>query len=67
MMAALDTLRPRYQEALTLRYLAGLSADDAAEAMGCTKPVLAVTLHRALGALRRAVEPDALEAEGVPA
>jgi RNA polymerase sigma-70 factor (ECF subfamily) len=56
MLSALDTLRPRYQEALTLRYLSGLSADDAAEAMGCSKPVLAVTLHRALGALRREVE-----------
>ncbi len=56
MLDALDTLRPRYQQALTLRYLAGLSADDAADAMECTKPVLAVTLHRALGALRRAVE-----------
>ena len=62
MLSALDKLRPRYQEALTLRYLADLSADDAAEAMGCTKPVLAVTLHRALGALRRAIEVD-----GVPA
>lgn len=56
MIDALGTLRPRYQEALTLRYLSGMSADEAAEAMGCSKPVLAVTLHRALGALRRAVE-----------
>jgi RNA polymerase sigma-70 factor (ECF subfamily) len=56
MLAALDTLRPRYQQALTLRYLAGLSAEEAAEAMECTKAVLAVTLHRALGALRRALE-----------
>jgi RNA polymerase sigma-70 factor (ECF subfamily) len=56
MIEALDTLRPRYQRALTLRYLAGLSADEAADAMGCSKPVLAVTLHRALGALRKAVE-----------
>jgi RNA polymerase sigma factor (sigma-70 family) len=56
MLSALDTLRPRYQEALTLRYLSGLSAEEAAEAMGCTKPVLAVTLHRALGALRREFE-----------
>jgi RNA polymerase sigma-70 factor (ECF subfamily) len=56
MLAALGTLRPRYQEALTLRYLSGLSADDASRAMDCSKPVLAVTLHRALGALRRAVE-----------
>ena len=59
MMSALDTLRPRYQEALMLRYLSGLSADESAKAMRCTKPVLAVTLHRALAALRRAVESDA--------
>jgi RNA polymerase sigma-70 factor (ECF subfamily) len=55
MLSALGELRPRYQEALTLRYLSGLTADEAAEAMGCSKPVLAVTLHRALGALRQAV------------
>jgi len=61
MLGAMDSLRPRYQEALTLRYLAGLSADDAATAMGCTKSVLAVTLHRAVGALRRAVEAQGLE------
>ena len=52
---ALATINPRYQDAISLRYLAGLSADEAAAAMGCTKPVLAVTLHRALGALRRAI------------
>jgi len=56
MLAAMETLQPRYQQALTLRYLGGMSADDAAEAMGCTNSVLAVTLHRALGALRRAME-----------
>lgn len=56
MLEAMVTLRPRYQKALTLRYLAELDADDAAEAMGCSKPVLAVTLHRALTALRRATE-----------
>lgn len=56
MLDAFSTLRPRYQEALSLRYLSGLSADEAATAMGCSKPVLAVTLHRALTALRRAVE-----------
>lgn len=56
MLEAMSTLRPRYQEALSLRYLAGLDPDDAAKAMGCSKPVLAVTLHRALGALRRAYD-----------
>ena len=53
--AALDRLRPRYQEVISLRYLAGLSADDAAVALGISKPVLAVTLHRALRALEREV------------
>ena len=54
--AALDGLRPRYQEVIVLRYLSGLSADDAATALGISKPVLAVTLHRALTALGRAVD-----------
>jgi RNA polymerase sigma-70 factor, ECF subfamily len=62
MLEAMSTLRPRYQEALSLRYLAELDADDAAKAMGCTKPVLAVTLHRALGALRRAYDDDEVSA-----
>ena len=56
MLDAMSTLRPRYQEALSLRYLSELGADDAANAMGCSKPVLAVTLHRALGALRKAYD-----------
>ena len=53
---ALSTLPDRYQEAISLRHLAGLDADEAAAAMGCTKAVLAVTLHRATKALRRAIE-----------
>ena len=56
MLDAMSTLRPRYQEALSLRYLSELGADDAADVMGCSKPVLAVTLHRALGALRKAYD-----------
>lgn len=55
-MAALSRLRPRYQEAISLRYLAGLTHEEAAVAAGCTKPVFAVTLHRAMTALRREVE-----------
>ena len=57
--AALATLRPRYQRAISLRYLAGLSHEEAAEAMGCSKAVMAVTLHRATAALRRAVQAAA--------
>lgn len=57
-LTSLATLNPRYQKAISLRYLAGLSPADAAEAMGTTKPVLAVTLHRALAALRRALDKE---------
>ena len=55
MRQALSTLNPRYREAITIRYLGEMSADDAAAAVGCSKAVLAVTLHRALGALRRSM------------
>ena len=53
---ALSTLPERYQEAISLRHLSGLDAEEAAAAMGCTKAALAVTLHRATKALRRAME-----------
>jgi RNA polymerase sigma-70 factor (ECF subfamily) len=56
--AAMATLRPRYQEAISLRYLAGLSHPQAAEAMGCSAPAMAVVVHRALKALRRAIAAD---------
>jgi len=56
---ALATLSPRYQEVITLRYLSGLSPEEAAGAMGCSKATLAVTLHRALRALKRAIEVEA--------
>jgi RNA polymerase sigma-70 factor (ECF subfamily) len=55
MHRALATLRPRYQEAITMRYLAGFSAEDTARVLGCSKGVLAVTLHRAIAALRSAM------------
>lgn len=59
---AIATLHPRYREAVSLRYLAGLTSDEAASALGCSKAVLAVTLHRGLGALRKAMSTH-LEAE----
>jgi RNA polymerase sigma factor (sigma-70 family) len=58
MRSALSTLPVRYQEAITLRYLSSLSADEAAASMRCSKPTLAVTLHRALRALRRAMQVE---------
>jgi len=61
---ALSTLPERYQEAISLRHLAGLDAEEAAAAMGCTKPALAVILHRATKALRRAIEGRRSRDEG---
>lgn len=52
---ALGTLNPRHQEVIALRYLAGLSASEAAEAMGIPPPTLAAVLHRALKALEAAM------------
>lgn len=52
---ALGTLNPRHQEVIALRYLAGLSASEAAEAMGIPPPTLAAVLHRALKALESAM------------
>jgi RNA polymerase sigma-70 factor (ECF subfamily) len=50
--AALAALRPRHQEAVTLRHLSGLTPTEAAAAMQMTTATFAVTLHRAMRALR---------------
>lgn len=55
-LQALDSINPRYQEAIQLRYFSGLSHEQAAEAMGASKPVMAVTLNRARKALKKALE-----------
>jgi RNA polymerase sigma-70 factor (ECF subfamily) len=52
----LDAINPRYQRALVLRHLSGLDHESAARAMGLTPPRMAVLVHRATKALRRAVE-----------
>jgi RNA polymerase sigma-70 factor (ECF subfamily) len=64
MHAALDRLPERYRAVISLRYLANLSPDDAAAEMGCTNAVLAVTLYRALGALRREMQSSAIDVKG---
>ena len=51
--AALRGLPVRYQEVIGLRLIGGMSADDTARALGCSKANVAVTLHRAVVALRR--------------
>jgi RNA polymerase sigma-70 factor (ECF subfamily) len=55
-LAAMDLLTPRYQKALSLRYLSGLSPDEAAAAMGTSKATMAVVVFRATRALRRVLE-----------
>jgi RNA polymerase sigma-70 factor (ECF subfamily) len=55
LLAAMNALSPRYQQALSLRYLAGLSSAEAAAAMGMPRATMAVVLHRATRALRRAM------------
>lgn len=55
MLAAMDRLSPRYQQALSLRYLADLAPEDAARAMGVSRPTFAVVLFRATRALRKAM------------
>lgn len=56
LIEAMSTLRARHQEALSLRYLAGLSLREVASALNCSVPTASVTLHRAVSALRRALE-----------
>lgn len=55
---ALGTLPARYQEVITLRYLAGLAPKEAAAVMGCSTGTLAVVLHRAMKALRLAMHVE---------
>ncbi len=56
LLMALGTLNDRYQQAISLRYLSGLSHEESADAMGISKPVMAVTLSRALRALKKAMD-----------
>lgn len=53
--AALAALSPRHQQAIELRYFADLSHTEAAQVMELSKSTMAVTLHRALAALRKAL------------
>lgn len=55
-IAALDDLSPRYRDAIVLRFLSELTSEEAAEALGCTRPTFAVLLHRSVKSLRKAVE-----------
>jgi RNA polymerase sigma-70 factor (ECF subfamily) len=59
LLAAMDRLSPRYQRALELRYLAGLTPGEAAAALGTSRATMAVVVHRATRALRRALDEEA--------
>ncbi len=59
MLSAMDGLSPRYQQALSLRYLAGLTPEEAAAALGTSKATLAVVVFRATRALRKAMDQEA--------
>ena len=56
LLAAMSRLSPRYQQALALRYLSGLTPDEAAAALGTSKATMAVVVHRASRALRRVLD-----------
>ena len=50
---ALAKISPRYQRALTLRFFADLTNEEAAAALGVTRTTMAVIVHRGAAALRR--------------
>ncbi len=57
-VAAMDNLTPRYQQALSLRYLSGLTTEEAAAAMGTSRATMAVVVFRATRALRRVLADE---------
>lgn len=50
-------LPERQREALVLRFLEEMSVEQTAEAMGCAPGTVKATVHQALRALRRKLEP----------
>ena len=61
--ALLAHLTPRQREVLVLRVAVGLSAEEAAQAIGSTTGTVRVTQHRALTRLRRLLQQDPASAE----
>jgi RNA polymerase sigma-70 factor (ECF subfamily) len=55
---ALATLTPEQQEALALRFAAGLSAEEAAEVMGRRAGTVRGLTFRAIASLRRHLQPE---------
>lgn len=59
--AALATLSEAHQEVVTLRWFAELDPAEIAAALGITKGAVAVRTHRAMAALRSALDVDTAE------
>lgn len=55
--AMLVTLPQRQREAVVLRFFEEMSVEQTAEAMGCAPGTVKATVHQALRALRRKLEP----------
>lgn len=53
----LALLPERQREAMVLRFFEDMSVDQTAEAMGCAPGTVKATVHQALRALRRKLEP----------
>ena len=56
---AMEALRPAERDVLQLVYWDGLSADEAAEVLGCRTSAVWKRLSRARSALRKRLEPEA--------
>ena len=61
--ALLAHLTPRQREVLVLRVAVGLSAEEAAQAIGSTAGAIRVTQHRAVTRLRRLLQQDPASAQ----
>ena len=55
--AMLVTLPDRQREAIVLRFFEEMSVEQTAEAMGCAPGTVKATVHQAIRALRRKLEP----------
>jgi RNA polymerase sigma factor (sigma-70 family) len=56
LLAAISRLGERHQVVLSLRFLADLTTEETAEALGISRNHVAVVQRRALGALRHQLE-----------
>lgn len=55
-------LPPNHRRVIVLKYLDGLEIDELCAVLGCSRPTLAVRVHRALRALRDAVARETTDA-----